>query len=823
MRPGQIAPPSEVALGPKEFKFRARARRTARDALVVLAGPAAAKPEDCRRVAAELTALIDDNTTKVALKTTAPLLTYRSLAYARQNKTELALQDVMDILDVEPKNALALRMQAGYQLKRAETMESTTGRYVEPAKTLYEYLEICPSERPVLTQFDATVHDVQRDRPFVKWWQPKTIFDIPVPDPPEKPRAASHWDYVLERVQDLFVDDIPQPDGTVKHGADHAETRDTLLGNIDMLLSVYDYYVRLGVHTETKRDELEKDLAQLQSRITELEEYLQQLEETPGYQDRSQRCMSQEHVEGSQKLEAARERLHEIMRAMEDTSWKFHLIEPKVIDLEHMDQTAMETFQRMFMDTADEDLIAKGTVLPALEGDAQNMVRIDTTGDGKANVFGYDTTGDGTIDSYDTTGDGTIDTKASAGGVMEAALPVDRPDTLINLRQFRQLCLDCKLLCTTCQMADVGRTFLYSSREDTTSEEGGFDLSEVDEKNPHFSGNSNHVYEYVESLIRVSHTIWFSKKKGGCQTLHECFKRLISDHLLPFSCSHEAMEDIRWVILSAKVQRVVRKFKSSLEQVFRYFAVDKANQTAIMKEDQMQQQTKADRQMEFHAFWKIRSLKMLDDTMSFNELYYMFDTLQLIDSKLTPQKAAQLYSTVTCDAKVDPNPRARANANTELVLDEFVELVVRVGIMRTGGLKGGKKSLEAIEERIDDWLLTEFLERAAMCMPKSTTKEWAVMQALHNGSESSDSEEETQVVMQRKLRIASGRVLNKEDRRGDGQVDKVYIDTDGDGIADVIGFDTTGDGKIDAYDTNGCVLQLFFCVFCNVTMSLRLV
>ena len=84
-------------------------------------------------------------------------------------------------------------------------------------------------------------------------------------------------------------------------------------------------------------------------------------------------------------------------------------------------------------------------------------------------------------------------------------MPVDRPDTLINLRQFRQICLDCNLLCSSCQMADVGRIFLYSSREDATSETGGYELSEVDESNPHFSGNSNHVYEYLLRRIHITH------------------------------------------------------------------------------------------------------------------------------------------------------------------------------------------------------------------------------------------------------------------------------------------------------------------------------
>ena len=38
-------------------------------------------------------------------------------------------------------------------------------------------------------------------------------------------------------------------------------------------------------------------------------------------------------------------------------------------------------------------------------------VPVDTTGDGIANAVGYDTTGDGKIDSLDTNGDGIIDTK----------------------------------------------------------------------------------------------------------------------------------------------------------------------------------------------------------------------------------------------------------------------------------------------------------------------------------------------------------------------------------------------------------------------------
>ena len=276
---------------------------------------------------------------------------------------------------------------------------------------------------------------------------------------------------------------------------------------------------------------------------------------------------------------------------------------------------------------------------------------------------------------------------------------------------------------------------------------------------------------------------------------------MITEHLLPYSCSHETMDHERWLILSHKMAHVLRKFKSSLEQVFRFFAVAKSNQASIMKDDQHEQQKgkSGTARQEFHAFWKIRSLKMLDDTMSFNELYLMLDTLQLLDSKITPKKAAHLYAVVTRDRKIAPQI-ARQNESTELVLDEFIELIARLAILHTGGAaKRGD-----LDERIEDWLLSEFLDRASMCMPKTATREWQHMQAQHGvGNESSDSEEETEVVLQRQRSVATGRVLGSQDRRGDGHVDKVMIDTTGDGKADVLGFDTTGDGKIDAYDTTG--------------------
>ena len=105
-------PPPQPTLGPKERKFRARARRTASDAHVVLSNPDMANLGERARVTADLTALIKDETSQKALKTTAPLLTYRALALGQQDKTELALQDVMEVLDYQPVSQWKIAKEA---------------------------------------------------------------------------------------------------------------------------------------------------------------------------------------------------------------------------------------------------------------------------------------------------------------------------------------------------------------------------------------------------------------------------------------------------------------------------------------------------------------------------------------------------------------------------------------------------------------------------------------------------------------------------------------------------------------------------------------
>ena len=53
-------------------------------------------------------------------------------------------------------------------------------------------------------------------------------------------------------------------------------------------------------------------------------------------------------------------------------------------------------------------------------------VPVDTTGDGVANAMGFDTTGDGKVDSVDTTGDGRPDTKLQVRAAMAAWLLLPR-------------------------------------------------------------------------------------------------------------------------------------------------------------------------------------------------------------------------------------------------------------------------------------------------------------------------------------------------------------------------------------------------------------
>lgn len=567
---------------------------------------------------------------------------------------------------------------------RAARTTAVTGRLIEAAKSLYGCLQVCPGEHHTVREYARTVDDVRRDRPYPLWQRRLDQWDDPVrPSSPAAKHHKSHWDYVLSRVLDLFAD--PE---------DHVQTRASLLSNIDMLLSVYDYYVHLG-----------SDVTLLRGGVG---------------------------------------------------SGQFKKIEAKTIDLEHMDEAAAAAFEKMFRQdssSSDEDEEAGG---------------------------------------------------ADSKGVRELKI-VDRPEEIITLRQFRQLCLDCKMLCSQCQLADVGRIFLFSSREAATSETGGYELSEVQENDPHFGGNQAHVYEFIETIIRCANRIYrvgntaHSSGRGnpkstkGCTTLHQCFQHLLAEHLLPLSCSHDNTDALRWQILTTRSQIVLRKYKSSLEHVFRYFAVDHRAKHAHGRALGRGVGGASDphHSKEMATFWRSKSKDVMDDTMSFNEILRLFDSINLTGddgaaSQITPAKLAKLYAHVTNDGHI-LSMVCKANESSEMVIDEFVEMIARIAVAHPECRQDvilGKKAVSGhrgttIDEKINNWIIDTFLKCALDAMPRTVAKEF---QAAAKKQSLDHVEDEEPAEVQRRREALAAPKLG---------------DTYGDGQANIpAGPDTTGDGKI---------------------------
>ena len=383
------------------------------------------------------------------------------------------------------------------------------------------------------------------------------------------------------------------------------------------------------------------------------------------------------------------------------------------------------------------------------------------------------------------------------------------------------------------------------------------ELSEVEENDPHFMGNQAHVYEFVEAVIRCGYRIYHhtsherkkrqlsshanAKSHDTHETVAQCLQSLLSEHILPHSCLHDSTDSTRWTLLETKTQSVLRKYKSSLEQVFRFFAVGRAS-----RELQRQDQNKKVKGRTVHdshqstmtSYWKDRSKAILDDTMNFNEIYMLFDTLQLVGVNLNGTKLAKVYSHVTNDPAIIPSVHPD-NAHSEMVLEEFMELLARLALASddyrlpvmlgqsedyhggrgshgdqlksnigasagsTGGSRGAKRAVQdgPIDDKLETWLLKTFLSSAQSVMPRTVAKEFK-----SNAAQKASlrvEEEEPEAVRKRRSAIKGGSTIFMRDVRGDGSIDRVELDTTGDGQVDSVGYDTTGDGKIDSYDTSG--------------------
>eukprot|EP01052_Picozoa_sp_SAG31_P031623 SAG31_NODE_3370_length_4353_cov_5.039962_6_plen_152_part_00 len=113
-------------------------------------------------------------------------------------------------------------------------------------------------------------------------------------------------------------------------------------------------------------------------------------------------------------------------------------------------------------------------------------------------------------------------------GMQDDSLPMalDRPYSLITLRQCWQLGVDCGIVNHVLQRADLSRLFLYSSREKGDSTTDGIEISNCDEENPHHPNNELHIYEFIEWIIRCADSFYEGSTAGPTATVHSRFKRL---------------------------------------------------------------------------------------------------------------------------------------------------------------------------------------------------------------------------------------------------------------------------------------------------------
>eukprot|EP01051_Picozoa_sp_SAG22_P007531 SAG22_NODE_534_length_9397_cov_22.325231_2_plen_184_part_00 len=71
-----------------------------------------------------------------------------------------------------------------------------------------------------------------------------------------------------------------------------------------------------------------------------------------------------------------------------------------------------------------------------------------------------------------------------------------------------------------------------------------------------------------------------------------------------------------------------------------------------------------------------------DDTFDLNELLGLFEDLELYDAKLTPKVLAKLFTDITRQGQIVAQ-KHKNNNDSEMILDEFIELVFRCATRHT--------------------------------------------------------------------------------------------------------------------------------------------
>ena len=224
--------------------------------------------------------------------------------------------------------------------------------------------------------------------------------------------------------------------------------------------------------------------------------------------------------------------------------------------------------------------------------------------------------------------------------------------------------------------------------------------------------------------------------------LSECFHSFLSENILRHSCTHATMTKDDWLFCSPQLQQLATEFRVPLEIIFRYYSVDKPN-TVVHAHDGGGEAQSA------QQFWKVRSLELLDDTMNFNELYKWLNRFELMDSVFKPKDAAKLFARVTGSDQIVAQVH-KNNADSEMILDEFIEYIFMVCLVHTQPVKDTgdtrrKKVTKSKQLRIREFLTDMVFVKASEEMPvDSNTLNNAVgqHQGAGEGYDGIDSEEE---------------------------------------------------------------------------------
>lgn len=150
----------------------------------------------------------------------------------------------------------------------------------------------------------------------------------------------------------------------------------------------------------------------------------------------------------------------------------------------------------------------------------------------------------------------------------KAPIMPELPTTLITLRQFWRMGHDCNFVDGDCPLADIGRMFTFSCREEELANVEGFhrfpkgqdgyalrlraarEQSEIDSvkelpelrdpvtqrwkqvgahdvENPHHPNNRQHLFRFIETILRCAHRRLAAEKKN----LANCFDAFLHEFM----------------------------------------------------------------------------------------------------------------------------------------------------------------------------------------------------------------------------------------------------------------------------------------------------